>query len=255
MPSFPNQRAAHSSELCAAINGKETKMTRNLRALGLALAAALVLGAVAASGASAEYKFTSGGTTANTFVTGEQWEIHQFFIGGQAIKCFVAKFQGTQSTTTTNQLTITPVYENCTYGETRQIDITMNGCTYLFTGTTNAEKHGLFHVKCPAGKVIEAHLTEPAGTNKCTITIAEQAATGGVTYTNNRKVEPDNVTVHLTTTVKLTAHGEGLLCNTIKAAGTGFYKGTITLRAYNDNFEPAEGAQVQLTVDGAPEEF
>jgi hypothetical protein len=245
--------AAYSSELCAAIDRKETKMTRNLKALGLALIAALALSAVAASGASAEYKFTSGAGTTNTIVTGEQTTTHEFVTGGQGFKCTVAKFEGTQATATTTTATITPTYENCTYGATRPIDITMNGCTYLFTGATNAEKHGIVHIKCPAGKVIEAHITEPAGTNKCTLTIAEQTATGGVTYTNNLKPVPDDVTIHTTMTWKLTAHGEGLLCNTIKAAGSVVYKGTTTLRAYED-VGGIEGAQVKLTVDGAPEE-
>lgn len=222
-------------------------MTHSLKTLGLAFVAILALSAVAASSASAEYRFTSSAT--NTDLTGEQTGIHKFTVVGQSVECQKATFTGTQTKAETNEVTITPAYAECKYGE-KPAHVTMNGCHYLFTGATNSN-HGRVHLECPTTAsphkqhVVEIHVTEFSGASECTMTIPTQTdIAGGTTYTNNGL----DVIVHATaSSIDVDSHGPGLACAAIGAA-TGTYTGTATLRGYTHNSAHGAGDQIDIGV-------
>jgi uncharacterized metal-binding protein len=121
-------------------------MTRELKALGMALAAALALGAVAASGASAEpAKFTAevgAGETAK--IHGDQIGTNVLTVGGKEMTCATATLTGEALTKgpESTEVTLTPKYETCHtivtilgFKVTRTATVTMNGCAYVFSAT------------------------------------------------------------------------------------------------------------------------
>ena len=172
---------------------------RNLKALGLALVAALALSAVAASTASATQAHLTSKDGVSTFrVHGHQLAD---VVGGpisaftapngthDEIKCatgtydelgaFAAKF---------TEISVTPTYTGCRTGGGLWATVTHNGCSFKFhtltkTGTDFSAKADLV---CPAGKQVEVHVylfsnhTFPV----CTLDMAAQTGLEGVTLTN-----------------------------------------------------------------------
>jgi len=156
-------------------------MTRNLKALGLALVAVFAMSAVMASAASAEsaFKFKSEGTP--TKLTGKQHAGNDVFTTHTGtVSCNEAKYSGEQVGTEVSEVTVTPVYSECKAFGLFNVPVTTNGCVYTFkTGTkTGATYAGSVSIVCPEGKVIEV---EAPG---CTVTVGSQANVGGITFTN-----------------------------------------------------------------------
>lgn len=215
-------------------------MIRNLKVLGLATVAILAMSVVVASSASAHYLFTSEITP--TDFTAEQTGKHKFTTGGQSVECSVATASGTQIGTSFSEITVTPTYSGCTYaGKTTHV--TMNGCAYTFTGSTTADgKHGIVHVECPVGKVIEVHITDfPSVGQTCTLTIAAQTPSQGYTATQ----QGADIEIHATASgIKITPHGSGNCLVLI----SGVYTGTSTVRGYVDGSPHAAGDQRTITV-------
>lgn len=206
-------------------------MTRNFRALGLALIAVFAMAAFASS-ASAHYEITSN--KAQTHLTGIQGEgaaNHTFTTAGQTIQCTGATFTGTMASGAVSEVTVTPVYSGCTYSSgTKVAHVTMNGCAYKLLGATTPDgKHGTVYVECPEGKVIEVHLTNFNAAETCTLTIGTQTATEGYTATNS-VTDPNHIDIHATARVVITPHGKGG-CPLLVS---GLYKGTTTVEGYTD---------------------
>jgi hypothetical protein len=174
-------------------------MTRNLKALGLALIAVFAMGAVVASSASAvaDDHFTT--TKPSALVTGVSHNNKFEITGGPKFECTTSKFTGTFLNNST-EITIDPEYTgkightphntsptvaaecNATGGD---ITVDMNGCHYDLTGNTTGLDKGLVDatvwITCPAGQVIK--ITQ-LGTG-VTLSIPAQTPTvGGVTYHN-----------------------------------------------------------------------
>jgi len=182
-------------------------MTRNLKALGLALAAVFALGAISASAALAEETEPIAHFTSSTYpakITGEQIGKHKFVVGSLGeVTCNEARFHG-ELTKASTSLTITPTYSECEMhtflGQHRPTTVTTNGCTYTFTvheqgetdegtietpDTTKHEKTvthtwiGDVHLLCPEGvNGIEIHVYKSGNTAHtellCTYTIKPQ---------------------------------------------------------------------------------
>lgn len=222
---------------CAAIS-QEEKMTRNLKALGLALCALVAIAAMASS-ASANYVFTS--TQANTDLTGAQVGKHKFTTGGQSFECETATFSGTQSGSEAGEVRAFPNYSGCTFS-TKTVHVRINGCSYLATGATQGS-HGILHIQCPPGKVIEIEITNfPNAGQTCTLTLPEQTPGQGYSVVNNEK----DMTVTTTVTgVKLTPHGAG---NCLLLT-TAVYNGTTTLQGYKHSSAHTAGNEVKVSVD------
>jgi hypothetical protein len=243
-----------------SIQAKGKKMTRNLKALGLAFVAALVLSAVAASGASAATAlFTTGaGAAESSLIHGEQGAegaaIDTFtFEGLPAMTCTTVRetgflehtgVDGVETHTVGNSgpsVTLEPTYETCHVVLafiTRTITITMNGCRYTFHATKNTPA-GFFadlHIKCPTGKEIEIHVYNTSnhidtGAPICTYDVPPQTPAKQIELTN-KPGTPDDIVKHINVTVKTKATITGGLCGS-KTEPNLTYVGTHTLQATN----------------------
>jgi hypothetical protein len=219
-------------------------MTRNLKRLGLALAAISALSAAIASGAQAAGVLTwTSGTTKLTAqqdneggsqTTGlQQWTTTNGNeqcgeVSGEAA------VTGTEATEATLQ---SIVYQNagktsqCTGPFGEAVVTGSNGCDYLFTvgqtiGETGMEATGQTHIKCPAGKQF--------GTTSslCSFLIPEQTPQGGHVIFHTITGSPSYVTLEVTLTG--ITYGGGSLCS----SGTnGTFKGNIVIKGFNANGE------------------
>lgn len=136
-------------------------MTRNLKALGLALVAALALAALGVSTASATNPVFHS-EAEHTTIFGEQEGRNTFQVNAGTIHCETAKFHGTATQKTTTEIIVNPVYGGCKITtvtlETLEAVVDMNGCHYLLTS------HGIVHVTCPSAPI---RVTAPL----CTVTV------------------------------------------------------------------------------------
>lgn len=176
------------------------EMNRNLKHLAAALAAALAIGALTASAASAAPKLTPSPEEypVNIDLHGE-W--HLFLQGGRRITCTktLQLVVNNKAEAEESGITATPTFTNCTatiLGNAFLATVTMNGCDTKLTfeaaasGTIASEGWevtGSRHVKCPAGKEIEIHVFASEAKDKenvplCTYKIAEQGPNKSVDY-------------------------------------------------------------------------
>lgn len=168
-------------------------MTRNLKALGLALLAAFAMSAVAASSASAVKEFHSDIeptvlTGTDTPGTTSEFEIP----GEEPTTCAGNHYEGTVATKTAKEITIEhTVTTPCDTGGITT-HVAFNGCHYVFTleegifntagGTTHTR--GPAHIVCPAGQSITLEITVPIFAD-CIVHIGAQTPTiPTVDYTN-----------------------------------------------------------------------
>ncbi len=239
-------------------------MTRNLKALGLAVGAMLVMSAALASAAQAE----TGVLTAQKYpaiVTGQKTNaVPVFDIGAGPIRtvvCPTADLDGTLLGPT-DPVTFTPTYTGCVSEPGGlPMTITMNGCDYTvgFTrpgSTGDPPETGKLtaSIDCPEGQKIEIHIYENAAAHAanvslCTYDIGPQAAVPAGVY-HNRQGNPGDV--EATVEAKFTSLrtvGPQMLCGGpppnqhLPITLTGNY----TLRAFDD-FGGIEGAQIPLDV-------
>jgi hypothetical protein len=143
-------------------------MTRNLKAFGLALVAAMVLGTLGAQGASAvvEHSFRSGAekfvlTGANeSYTTGNSRE-KATLTSGLTIECD-ATYEGTNVGTTRDTVTIHPTYHNCTSSFGGGTTLSTNGCNYILdtdttqlVGHSSSSEHAAVSLECEDSHLIE----------------------------------------------------------------------------------------------------
>jgi hypothetical protein len=239
-------------------------MTRNLKLLGLAVAAVLSMSAVLASAAQAE----TGVLTAPQFpaiVTGEQPGGVTFDIGEppfRNVTCGISRLDATL-VGPTDPVTFTPTYANCASdpGPT-PVTITMNGCDYVIgfgrPGTTNQPATtGTMHawINCPAGQQIEIHVYQDefahaGNVSTCTYDIKPQGPVPAGIYHNTFGAIPDvDATVNAKFTATSTIGAGGMICggDPITQHLPITLTGNYTLRAFQD-FGGAEGAQIPLDV-------
>jgi hypothetical protein len=244
-------------------------MKRNLKALGLVLAATFAFSAMAASAASAHWVFTPEVKPA--VITGEQIEhivegkeANYLEITGKKsrVHCNKAKYDGTTEALETEDVTVHPTYSECSATGGFATTVDTKGCDFTLTGETDSEKHGKTHLICETGSDIS--VTIPS--INCTITIHEQTPTaGGVTYTNNGKHVDATATITGITYEVLNPE-ERVLCTA--AAGKNHAEANdsdlltkITVKAFKDNGNSGtgtltnegitlnEGAEVGIKVD------
>jgi hypothetical protein len=153
-------------------------MTRNLKALGLALVALFAFGAIAASGASAQRLTTEGGkaVTLTATETGSTFENSLTAFGGR-VHCPGSTITGHKKKTeaetaikrehelllnNATEVTLTPHFRNCTSEDAARnrfpTTIDMNGCDFLLTVGTLVSLDTYrteVHVVCPPNKFIE----------------------------------------------------------------------------------------------------
>lgn len=170
-------------------------MTRNSKALGLAFAAMLVVGSIAASSASAAPRLTPVPEEYPVILKGSQSTAYEFTLpGGRVFKCATATYigEGGKAAAEAGEVVMTPSFSGCSaviLGNIVPMTVTMNGCAYAVTTESETsgsikeegwEVTGSMHVKCPAGKVIEFHVWQNAEKHAngepalCTYTTAPQ---------------------------------------------------------------------------------
>jgi hypothetical protein len=215
-------------------------MHRKLKALGLALVAALALTAVMASAASAQ--FTSN--KEHTIISGSQKEkTNDVFTAGEGfggITCENATFSGTGVTKNDADQTILPSYSTCkdSFGRTVDIDNSKtNPLTYTFT--SDGKGGGSVHVSG------EMTLTVTSGGSViCTVVIKNGQTNNGITYTNLGGTKGVETTTHATNVISTTSGGffNCGISNGEHTAGT--YDGTSVVTG-----KDTSGAAAEISVD------
>jgi hypothetical protein len=225
-------------------------MTGKLKAFGLALVAAMALGAVSASAASAVIpQAHSGSGTGTTYLTGFQVGTNQLDTeGGKNIKCSTVKLAGSYAGTTSNDIKIVPTYSGCTaFGFTAHIE--MMGCYYTLQSPAVEGTPARLQVNCKNefGEKVFGPITVVAtqtGGVVCTAHFDEQPLPLNLNVANNAGT-PDHVTLTPeSSTINYTVTGGGIKCGNEGAHADGKYTGSITGRAYSNE---SHAAQVNLT--------
>jgi hypothetical protein len=233
-------------------------MTRNFKAFGLAMVAALALSAVVASGAQA----TTASVQASSYpatLTGNQKTVNVWSVGGgvRKVSCKTAIFHGTL-TAAADPVTLTPTHAECTSEPFGPVTETMNGCDYDLYPNSVTPSTGTMttDLTCPAGKEVEIYLYENAekhgkGEPLCRYDIPPQAGLAAGEYHNetNAATGKKDITATLNVTnvaVKSTINGK-ILCGIAPGAtGTTTLSGSVTFTADQDS---VGGAPVDLFVE------
>lgn len=194
-------------------------MSSKLQGSGLALVAALVIGAVAAGSAQAAEEFHAvKPNPLNTELTGEKIEhvildskaddselhAHQLFTNeaGAQVTCNVFSPEGTLAKATPTEITVTPKYSVCEVSNPKVgsffAHIELTECHYRVFSAYEGE-HAPIAIACKnQGEEIHVFATFLGVKLQC-ITVPEQEPTaGGVTYTNARIELHDAITVTAT---------------------------------------------------------
>jgi hypothetical protein len=232
-------------------------MLRNLVRAAALSAALCALGAIGSSTALAAGEFTVG--QAPAAITGSEVVANAFEVTNSTtlqwvkIKCSAATFEGTTSTASGTELTLTGRYTACTLGGLAA-EVRMNGCKYTLTGSA-ALTASVDIVGCTSGKKIEIIK------GNCTITVPEQTGLAHVTFTSEGTASTmDTLATATFSTINNTQTGSecpdpGL------TSSDGTYKGTVTFKAFGDGGtrsathnghtyqEVICSSQVSLTVD------
>lgn len=216
---------------------------RNLRILGLALVALLVMCSVGASAASADELTSEVVGGVNLHGTNESEFTDQFVATFGNTTCKEATYDiGTVALPTTT-VTVLPTYptlakdgvHNCRMGGF-PATVHVNGCHYLFHITGGSSTVGDVTLQCPTGQEITV-TGIGGGTIKCTLHVGTQTLTGDpVTYTNIGAGTTREVTVNVNGHGLSYKHtkgtGIGSCPSGVGATGTFVGKGTVT--ANND---------------------
>lgn len=204
-------------------------MTRNLKALALALAIVFALGAITAGAASAhEYRSSVTLTT----LTGETLTTEKFYLNGlggkTAVECPKAKYDGTTTGSPSQNLFIKPTDITCNTFQANDTHVKFNDCGYIYEFATDANGHAQVTPICKKTPTIEIQVT-----NVCTFTVTSGEQTG-VHYTNIA----GNPTTHFvveTTIEKIKYTKAGPFCLMLEGDGTnGAWEGAYTLKGYED---------------------
>jgi hypothetical protein len=246
-------------------------MTRNFKALGLALVAVFAFAAVAASSASAEV--TDHFTTAHTptVITGAQvgnstdnlFSIKSF---NEPVTCSTATFGGTVTGTSATEVTVHPTYSGCTTANLGTAAVDTEGCNYILKSTTDAFTNtsgaaegskATVSLECETGKSIK--ITLSLG---CTVTMAAAANQNllGVKYTNETEAN-GFMDVKVDVAIDKISYTSNFSCQLAGMAASGndaFLTETVTVTGYTDEETggpsanqdtfPKEGAQTDITV-------
>lgn len=231
-------------------------MTRNLKALGLALVAVFAMSAVAVSTAAAEVPGHFVADSAPAFLTAEATSKQVYTAGGNQLTCNNVAVHTDEVSETQTNITVTPTYsgsdtygsgpnapcEGAVGGSTVKIFVDFTKCDYNFTATTDSEEHAQVHIECENPETEGIHI-KATGLKLPCYTITPQTVGGknnesGVHYTNNEGHVDINATVN-----DISYHSEGV-CGS--ETGTASYKGEVTVSAHDEN-EKAVGIEYTTT--------
>jgi hypothetical protein len=232
-------------------------MIRDLKKLGLALAAIAALGAMAAPAARAVPEFTAFNPStlehpAEASLHGTLMESlegssnHEFSTSGGTVKCTTATFTGTLTAPASTTQTVVPTYSGCKgpFGETAHV--AMNSCEYLFHLQTEASEGkytGTFDLLCPTSEGPTVTTTTTGGVAKCVVDLEPDQE--GLSTANFRgakgamEFEPGVASLAYTATGGFFNCGVGPTTQT-----NGGYKGNATVTA--------KAGETELAFQAAP---
>jgi hypothetical protein len=230
-------------------------MTRNIKILGLALVAMLVLGSAMASEASA----LKPHLTVESYpavLSGQLSEgVNEFRMeGGRVSKCENVKYAGSYTKAEAEAgsgLVGTPEFINCTttiLGNVTPTTITMNGCRFGFTVDTyvsETEATGnQLRIECPEGKKIESHAWATNAKHLaneaplCTWALAPQTAEATITYQVSGPAEtPHTYLIARSTNTFAVTKTSGTVTNCGAASQTGESIGAVKMELRNEKGE------------------
>ena len=241
-------------------------MTLNLKAFGLALVAALAIGAIGAQAASAAVNHSFNSDVESTVLTGHNEDSgsssspHVFSAGATEVKCTTATFEGTNVGKERDTVTVHPKYSSCKFSGNNAATVDTGGCNYVFDSDTTedavhspSEEHASVTLECESAHSENPHRIEIT-TGLCNLSFETTHASSvvvnhelqGATYTNLDKESgadeshsgKSSITVDATVnTIKFTATAGSFCGLGGLPAGThsnGEYTGTATVTGYED---------------------
>jgi hypothetical protein len=219
--------------------GRKSKMTRNLKALGLALLAVFAFGAVAAAAASAS---SFGSEKEKTVITaGEDKAGAEFGTKTSTLKITCNEtINGTVIGATATKITAHPTYFECKDVSGLKVSVDTEGCDYiLYAETTKHPKTKVeegeetdapVEIECTKtepkpGEIVQDHIKitfKSGATTVCTITITSiNEKLHGVTYDNEGSGTTRDIKVTPTVdNIKYDAPGIGCAIGGLKSSGT-----------------------------------
>lgn len=220
-------------------------MTRNFKALGLALVASLALGAVVASSASAAFEAES--TPVRVTRSANNTQVFTYQEEGAQVQCSTVGGSGEQTTSPTTDFRFNPTYSGCTVPGIGTAVVSMNGCGYTFTantGSTNLNAASFqTHLVCPEGATITITISSIFG-DVCTLHLGSQTTSGTITGSNVGSGTTREVKVTSNVTgVSGTRTGSSLCGPTSSTTGT--YTGEVTTTGEN----PSTNAHIGIFLD------
>lgn len=241
-------------------------MTRNLKAIGLALMAAFALSAVAASAASAQVGQLTAPEPVTLTGTEIAGKVNALTSPLGSVTCPGSTYTGhavlTHSQTTegkkheliktpVSEVTVTPKYIECRAHipilGTRPVTVLMTGCDFdIEAGETTGGEHtyaATAQLTCPPNvephvEIFKAGSEHTVGNRVCTITFAEQYVTGA--HLKHTTLPNDDIDLEGTFTGIKEKH-EGTLCGT--GEGTASLDINVTIKGHN-----ALGEDIPVTV-------
>jgi len=242
-------------------------MIRNLKALGLCLVAVFAIGAMAASGASANTNpltLTPASYPAALTIDTLTPQVYTTSSGAQ-VTCNTVEGHATIENPGVGDTNVTFTdinYTECTAkvgASTLPATVNMTGCHYLFHGGVEDAaghfKEGTVDLTCPAGvtgpdvNIYSSAANHTAGTTLCVLTVS--------TFTNGKEITYQNE-AGATNSVRVVAkevqtpvsRDGSILCGSPTSAK---YSGEVRVTAYEDlgvngTGTPIEGNRIGLTV-------
>jgi hypothetical protein len=203
-------------------------MTRNLKAMGLAVVALLATGAVFASPAAARFEAES--TPVTLTVSSNGMQKLELTPGASAIECTTLSLDNsTISTSPTTTVEVFPTYTNCERLLALTTTVSMNGCGYLLHSAAGSTT-GTVDVTCPSGKAIEINV---GSTPFCQYTLGptNNQGLGTVVFSNQGSGTTREVRTEATVTgITATRTINGFGCPDAKNS---VYRGSATITGEN----------------------
>lgn len=164
-------------------------MKRNLKVLGVAIAAMLAMSVMASAASAQQYTAASYPVV----VSGSQSTTHEFTIGGnRRVKCSTASFTSPSQGAAASTITITPTYSGCTIkipSTEGELDatVTMGSCDYLFNEPTGLSS--TVNITCSSGAIVihvynGLGVTHNEANTLCQYEVGAQNNLSSVTYEN-----------------------------------------------------------------------
>lgn len=212
-------------------------MSIKLKVLGLGLLAVMATSAftVMNAGAAVGGHFVHDGANGHAVITGAEATGTTHSLGfvkeggseAEEITCHQAAYTGTVTAGTTDTVTITPAWSNCTTGTSgsgTSFEVHENGCHFTFASGVTGETHHTVHLTCPGAKPY-VEITHP----NCGIRIPTQLLKA-VTYTTIIVNEKHALTMNVTAK-SITSHYESGICIFLGTTHKSEMKGSVTVSA------------------------